>query len=337
MILTLSVLWVSGCKSKDLASLMRLDASQLYLADKYGNKVKVEDGAGFLEVIKGAKATGDIEGVPSETEADYVIISKDEKVYYDADGHHLIYVDKNQKKTVYSGDLSTLISQVSGLPPVVKVRPIRDTEIESWVAELTQTEESAAILFEGSETSSLLVTAGQKPSSGYVLGLEKVSLDSNGVLVLRVRVTAPQGPADAVVTYPSIEMSVEGNPELEVHLVSTAESGEKVEPVRLGRVPKDQRIIALRPERGSLVTEVVQIQGFARLPVDSFSVNVEDGHYVLGTKNAELSRTGGEWRYFDFSMPLSIPSSPNGIVVFGWLDQNNVFQEVAIPVSFGGK
>ncbi len=337
LVLVLVALWVSACGPKDLVSLARVDGSDLYLADKYGNKVKIPDGVDFLKALKGAKAADKPEGAPSETLADYVLISKDQRIYYDVQGKYLIYVDKNQKKTVYTADLADLISGVPGLPPLVKEKAIEDPEVSSWCADLSKVKEPAAILFESQGTSHLLVAAGEKPTAGYTLALEKVSLDPNGVTVLKIRVTAPQGPAADVVSYPILELSVAGNPEIEVQLVSATKSGESVEHVRFARVSKDQKIIALRPERGSLVTEVVQMAGFAWLPVNSFSVSVEDGHYVLGTKTVVLSKADSQWRHFEFSMGLQPASSPNGMVTFSWKNSDGTAEEVLVPVSFGGK
>jgi hypothetical protein len=337
LVLVLVAFLVSACGPKDLVSLARVDGSELYLADKYGNKVRIADGTGFLQALKKAKAVSNPEDAPSETMADYILISNDQKIYYDALGKYLIYVDKNQKKNVYTGDLTDLISSVPGLPPLVKEKSIEDPEVSSWLADFSKTEEASAILFEDEGDSSLLVTAGEKPTAGYALALEKVSLDPSGVVVLKIRVTAPQGPATGTLSYPILELTVAGNPEIEVQLVSATKSGESIEHVRLARARKDQKIIALRPERGSLVTEVVQMAGFAKLPMDSFSVSVEDGHNVLGTKTIVLSGNDSQWRHFEFSMGLQPASSPNGTVVFSWKNDDGTTEELFVPISFGGK
>lgn len=332
----LIALALPACKSKDLVSLAGIDASDLYLADKYGNKVRISDGVDFLKALEAAKRLDDPDVAKSETEADYVFISQDQKVYYETEGKHLIFVDKNQKKTVYSGDLGTLIAKVPGLPPLVKVRPIDGLEGKSWTTELSRAKEPAAMLFQSGTSCGLLVSAGERPSGGYTMDLEKVSLDPSGLTVIKIRLTAPLGPATVGVDHPKLELWVDGNPEIAVQMVAATKDGEKVEHVSLARVVPEQNVIAVRPERGSLVTEVVKMAGFARSTVDSFVVEVEDGHYVLGKKTVRITENESDWRYFEFTMDLQPASSPNGMVIFSRPGGAGL-TELLIPVSFGGK
>lgn len=103
-------------RGQNLVSLAGMDKHDLYVGDRYGNRVKIEDPQDFLAAFKAAKAVKDPKDVRSEVEAEYVFYSGDSKIYYDAQGKYLILVDKG-KKTVYSANMDALLAKVSGLPP----------------------------------------------------------------------------------------------------------------------------------------------------------------------------------------------------------------------------
>ncbi len=338
MVLALLVAFLSGCSPKDLVALAGIDKSDIWVADRFGNKVKVEDSASLVEAIKNAKSVKDPASARKETEAEYVITSKDAKVYYDSRGKYLIYVDKNQKKSVYSADLSALLAGIKGLAPDIHWGHDLSSEVSPWFEELSVVERPAAILVKSGESSVIMVAAGQKRTGGYSMILEQAKVTGTGRLALTVRVKSPGGPADSALTYPYLEIEIPGEIEADISLVTSTDEGDKIEHVGLATVEKGQNIILVWPERGSLLTERVTMYGFARPPLTGFTVEVEDGHNILGKIVAAVREGAVNWGYFEFEMDLKPATSPHGMIICVTVaDDGSRLEEVMVPVAFGGK
>jgi len=341
-LLVAALIWVVavsliGCGAKDLVSLADIGKGDLFVGDRFGNKVKIEDPADFIKAFKEAKLVKDAKDAKSETEADYVFYSGDKKVYYEAKGMYLIYVDKGGKKHVYSADLAQLLSEVEGLPPVL-TQGFQDQEIGSWLDELAKITEPSAILFDTGDEPILVVMAGEKPTAGYELNLEDVTI-SNGVLTVHVRLVPPSETAAQVLSYPYAGFTLSKKADVEVRMIYTGKDGDEVIHVPVAQVEKGQNIILLKPERGSILTERVKMVGFARVHEGTFSVEVEDGHNVLGIKSVTASKSAPEWGYFEFWMDLEQPTSPYGMIIFvtqSAQDGSRV-EELMVPIGFGGK
>ncbi|HHW26062.1 MAG TPA: protease complex subunit PrcB family protein [Firmicutes bacterium] len=336
--LALLTVLLSACKAKDIVALAGLDKSGLRVGDRFGNKVSVPNAEEFLAAMKEAKVVSkpNPEDVKPETLADYIFTSGEGKVYYDYDGKYLIHVDKNQKKTVYSCDLTSLLEGVPGLPPRISVGLNQDSSISPMLAELSKVKMPSAALFEAPGKSVLMVAAGEKPTGGYVMSLDGVTY-TNGTLIVKVRLTNPANPTDTVLSYPYIELGIYGQPDVEVQLISQGSSGDKVEHVSLGRVAQGQNVIMLHPERGALLTERVRITGFARVPDGTFTIEVQDANYILGKKTVNVTERAPDWGYFEFDMDLISASSANGLVVIYRTEGGRRVEELIVPVSFGGK
>jgi hypothetical protein len=334
--LVLSAAFLTACGTKDVVSLARLDKSGLTVSDRFGNKAPISDAEDFLAAMKTAKTVSKPEGVKSETEADYIFTSGEGRVYYDYEGKFLIFVDKSQKKTVYSCDLAALLEGVSGLPPRIAVGQNQDSSVSPMFSELSKVKVPSAALFDASGKSVLMVAAGEKPTEGYLMSLDGVTY-SNGTMIFKVRLTDPANPTATGPSYPYLEIGIYGNPIVEVQFISKGSSGDKVEHVSLARVAEGQNVIMLHPERGSLLTERIRVNGFARLPDGKFTIEVEDGHYILGKKTVTVTEKAPDWGYFEVDMDLLTASSANGMILIYRTEGGQRIEELLVPVSFGGK
>jgi len=326
-----------GCGAKDLASLAGVAKNDFYVGDRFGNKVKIENPEDFITALKSAKAVKDPKDVKSETEAEYVLYSEDQRIYYDAQGKYLIYLDKGGKKHVYSADLAALLGQINELPPVVS-SGFKNDEVSAWLSSFSKVKEPAAILFDLGNQVILAVFGGEKPNAGYSLKLENVSLP-NGVLTLDIRLTPPKQGAAQVISYPYAAFTLSKKAEVDVRLVSAGQGGDQVVHVPVAQVASGQNVILLHPERGAILTERVKMSGFARVPEGAFTVEVEDGHNVLGKKAVTAAKGAPEWGYFEFWIDLEQATSPYGTIIFvtkSPKDGSRV-EELKVPVSFGGK
>jgi hypothetical protein len=334
-VLAMSLL-VTGCGAKDLVSVAGLDKADLYVGDRFGNKVKIETPEEFLKAFKAAKAVKEPNDLRSETEAEYVFYSGDKKVYYDALGKYLVFVEKGKKK-VYSADLGTLLGTVEQLPPAVTAG-FSDTELLEWLKDMSQVKDPAAMLFDRGGQIVLAIMGGQRPTDGYQIELERVSLQA-GSLDLAVRLVPPQGDANDVISYPCAGFTLSKKADITVTMIVPSESGEEIIHVPLANVEEGQNIIFLRPERGSILTERVKMVGFARVFEASFTVEVEDGHNVLGIQQVTASQGGPGWGYFEFWMDLEPATSPFGTIIgvtYSAKDGSRI-EEVKVPIGFGGK
>lgn len=333
-LLVLSI-FATGCGGKDLVSLAGMDKHDLYVGDRYGNRVKIEDPQDFLAAFKAAKAVKDPKDVRSEVEAEYVFYSGDSKIYYDAQGKYLMFIEKG-KKSVYSANIDTLLAQVSGLPPVI-TPGFQDEEIAGWLKTLAQVEQPVALLFERGDQAILAVLAGQRPQGEYNMNLENVSY-SNGELTVDVRLVPTEGSGETV-AYPVGSFTLSKHADVNVRLIETGASGDDLTRVPVSVVEEGQNIILLRPERGSILTERVRMTGFARVFEASFIVEVEDGHNVLGIKQVMASEGAPGWGRFDFWMDLESATSPYGTIIFVTYSakDGSRIEELKVPVGFGGK
>ncbi len=331
-------LFATGCGTKDLVSLAGLENEDLYVGDHYGNKVKIENPEEFLEAFKAAKAAKDPKEARSEIEAEYVFYSGDSKIYYDAQGKYLIFVDKG-KKTVYSVDagIDALLEKVEQLPPVVTFG-CSDDQLSELLKELSEIRESAALLFDCGDKAVLAVMAGEKPSDGYQMNLEKVSSQA-GNLAIDVRLIPCKEDSDDVVTYPSAVFTLSKKTDVDVRLIIPGTSGDELLHVPVSTVEEGQNIILLWPERGSILTERVKMTGFARVPEANFIVEVEDGHNVLGIKQVTASQEAPGWGYFEFWIDLEPATSPYGTIIFATQSakDGSTVEELMVPIGFGGK
>lgn len=333
-LLVLSI-FATGCGGKDLVSLAGMDKHDLYVGDRYGNRVKIEDPQDFLAAFKAAKAVKDPKDVRSEVEAEYVFYSGDSKIYYDAQGKYLILVDKG-KKTVYSANMDALLAKVSGLPPGL-TPGIEDEEVSDWIETMAEVDRPAALLFRRGDQAILVVLGGQRPKDGYKMNLENVSYSGNE-LTVDIRIVPPEAGAD-VVSYPVAAFTLSKYADVNVRLIEPGSGGEDLISVPVSVVEEGQNIILLWPERGAILTERVRMTGFARVFEASFIVEVEDGHNVLGIKQVTASEGAPGWGRFDFWMDLEPATSPYGTIIFvtySAKDGSRV-EELKVPVGFGGK
>lgn len=329
---------LSACGSKDLVSLARLDRSELFVRDKFGNQVKVPNPDDFLKVLKGAKKIADPKDDGTAVKTGYVFFTAQSTVYYDDDGKYLVYTGPNQKRQVYQADLSDLVSKLPGLPPKIAVGKDLDAKLSSGFETMSRVTEPWALSFESEAKQVVMVAAGQKPSAGYTMELEKASLNQDGTLALTVRVSPPAGAAATVMTYPYLEIVVQGSAELDVRMVSASSGGDKTEHVGLTGVKGGQSVIPMRPERGSLVTERVRVTGFVKASSEPTGVEiaVEDGHDVLGAKTVSAPAASSGWSFFEADMDLKMATNPYGAVVLR-ATIDGASHEVTVPVSFSGK
>lgn len=331
-------LFVTGCGAKGLVSIAGLDKADLdlYVGDRYGNKIKIENPEEFLKAFESAKAVKTPKDLKSETEAEYVFYSGDKKVYYDARGKYLMFVDKSTKH-VYSADMDALIGQIQELPPAVSAG-FSDEELAGWLNNLSKVKEPAAILFDRGDRVILVVMAGERPTDGYRLDLDNVSLQA-GNLAIDVRLVPPEESAAQVVSYPYEGFTLSKKADMSVRLIVPGKSGDEVIHAPLATVEQDQNIILLRPERGSILTERVKMVGFASVFEATFIIEVEDGHNVLGIQQATASQSAPGWGYFEFWMDLEPATSPYGTIIgvtYSAKDGSRI-EELKVPVGFGGK
>lgn len=338
LLITLAVvLLLSGCSGKDIVSLSRISKENLTVSDRYGNSVRVPNGDDFINAMKKAQPVSD--GRSSDPgQADYVISSGSTQVYYNSRDKVLIFVDTNQKKTLYSADLDSLLSRIPGLVPRLSVGPSSELRAVIDPEELAKVPEPAAAVFKLADKSIVFVSAGQRPTGGYALRLEKATV-SNNMLVLTVRLSEPNGPVTQVVTYPYIEIATPPGLDIEVRLVSVSSGAEQVQRLGTGSVSPGQNIILFKPERGALLTESVRMFGYAKVSSNQFGVEIEDGHYVLGTATVRVTPGQSGWGYFDFRMNISPATNPYGAVIFTTRSpkDGSRVEELLVPVAFGGK
>ncbi len=336
IVLGLSV-FAAGCSSKDLVSLAKLDKGELEVGDRYGNRVRIENAEEFLKEFKSAKSIKDAEDVRSEIEAEYIFYSNENKVYYDALGKYLIYIEKG-KKHVYSADISGLLDELVQLPPFV-VLGSHDEEISEWLHKFSRIERPVSLLFERDDQIVLVVMAGKRDKTGYTMTLENVSfLSSSGEMAVDIRLIEPKV-GDNVTSYPYEEFTLSKKVDVNVRMIESKAEGDDVVHVPVSVVEKGQNVILFRPERGSILTERVKMTGFARLRETNFVVEVEDGHNVLGAKQVTVSKRAPEWDFFEFWMDLEPATSPYGTIIFVTysVKDGSRTEELKVPVGFGGK
>jgi hypothetical protein len=334
------ITFLAGCGPKDLVSLANLSGEDLSISDKYGNTVRLLNADEFINAFKKAEVAPNANAAKSETNADYVFRSGGNKVYYDADGKYLIFVDANQKKTVYSADLSGLIAGVRGLPPTVKEGTNLDPDLSPIFSDISRVKEPVAAQYDLDNKTLLMVAAGEKSTGGYTMKVDDVAVGTDGALVITVRVDEPAGNATQALTYPYLEILIpETNLDVDVRLVTTGPTGDNIEHVNLAVVEPEQNVILFKPERGALLTERVTMFGFARVFEGAFTVEVEDGHYILGRKNVQAEEGAPGWGYFEFTMDLQQASSPHGMIIVSTTSakDGSRVEELIVPVAFGGK
>lgn len=338
-VLVFLALFLTSCGSKDLASVARLDKGDISVRDRFGNQVKVTNPDEFRKVLKEAKKIADPKDQGKTVETDYVVLNDLGMVYYDDDGKYLVYTDGSNKRQVYQGDLSSLISKLAGLPPKISTGKDLDSKISPSFAALSKTSQPWAVSFPSASKQVIMVTAGQVSSAGYVLEIEKAALGQDGTLALTVRLLPPPaGMVAVVVSYPYVEVAVETAAELDIRMVTASAGGEKVDHVPLTKATESQSIIPVRPERGALVLERLHVAGFVKalLGVASIEVEVEDGHNVLGKKTVTAPAAMPEWAYFETDLDIKPPTNPYGAVIYR-ATVGTTAEEVIVPISFSGK
>lgn len=338
-VLVLLAMFAASCGSKNLASVARLDKGEISVRDMFGNQVKVPNPDEFRKALKDAKKVADPKEQGKTTKTDYVILNDLGMVSYDYEGKYLVYTDSSQKRQVYQGDFTSLISKIPGLPPRISAGKDLDSKLSPSFAALSKTSGPWAAAFSSQGKQVIMITAGQVPTAGYVLELEKATLGQDGSLALTVRLIPPSGGAVALVlSYPYVEVAVSGTSELDVRMVTAGSGGDKVEHVALTRVEDEKNIMPVRPERGALVLEYLRVAWFAKAPagIATMEVAVEDGHYVLGKKVVTATAPMADWTYFETELDIQTPTNPYGAVVYrSTVGAETV--EVIVPISFSGK
>jgi hypothetical protein len=334
-LLALSLIF-AGCGAKDLVTLAGLEGADLYVGDRFGNKVKIDGAEEFLKTFKAAKFVKDPKDAKSETEADYVFYSGDKKIYYDANGKYLIFIEDG-KKSVYSADVDQLLSGIENLPPSVSLG-FDDEELSGWLEDLCQVKEPAALMFERDDRAILVVLAGEKPTGGYTINLNNVSVQESGLLV-SVKIVAPKDGALQTITYPYAGFTPNKKTDVLVELTVPGKTGDETVQIPVSRVASGQNIILLKPAEGSILTERVKMAGFARVFEGTFTIEVEDGHNVLGITQVTASKGAPEWGYFELWMDLEPATSPHGaiICVTHSAEDGSRVEELLVPVGFGAK
>lgn len=325
---------LSACRKKDIVALAGLDKGDLYVGDVFGNSAMVGNREDFLAALVAAtRVTSGTEASLDLSKASHTLWSGAEKIHYNWENKHLIYVDKKGNKTVFAADLHSLLLGIASLPPRIVQGPGADPAISAAIADISRVANPSAALFKTSDGASLLVAGGMRPTAGYQVTLDGAKVGADGTVQVTARLVAPKGPADVVITHPYLELSLAKFVDVEVTLI-TPGSPDLVERLPLAVVLPDQEIIVYKPDRGSLLTERIRVYGFAKRDLGSFTIAIEDGHDVLGRK--EVSLTGSTediWAYFDFEMDLRRATSPSGMVDFSKGGETLA----RIPVSFGGK
>lgn len=334
-------LLLSGCAQKDLVSLAKLTGKDFTLEDRYGNTVNLLDAEEFLAAMKGAKIAPNPKDAKSEVLADYVLIMDGTRIYYDQDGKFLVYVGPNQKKTVYSADLDALLSKIDSLAPSVREGVDLVPDLSSIVSRISKIKEPAAAKFDLGDQTLLMVASGEKSTGGYTMELDDLSVGTDGSYIVTVRLKAPKegDEVTTALTYPYLEvLFADTDLDLDVRLVTSTASGDKVEHVSLAQVKPGQNVILFKPERGALLTERVSMFGFASIFEGNFDIEVEDGHYILGRKNVQ-TEGAPKWGYFEFTMDVGQASSPHGMVIVSSTSSKDGsrIEELIVPVAFGGK
>ncbi len=108
----------------------------------------------------------------------------------------------------------------------------------------------------------LVVVAGEKPTNGYSMSLEHVTVEESGIVV-SVRLVPPQGQQSQVVTYPYVGFTISKKADLSVELIVPGKTGDQIFKLPVAHVSPDQRVILLKPAQGSILTESVKMAGFA--------------------------------------------------------------------------
>ena len=326
---------LSGCKAKDIVSLSGIGKNDFYVGDRFGNKVKVDNGEEYLDILRQAGAAKDLSD-KEPGEAEYFVESGGVRIYYDSQAKTAIYIDKNQKRHVYAADLDSLISKVTGLPPSI-VMGTTDSQINAWMKDLSKVIEPTAMVFEKGEEIIVAVMAGEKSTSGNQLLLDKVSMTS-GVLKLDIRLQVPQTPSSLEPEHPYIVMTVAKDVETDIRLVHRGATGDQLVHVPVTRASQSQKVILARPEKGALLTERVRLSGFAADTIGSLTVEVEDGHDILGKMEVILTQGTAGWNSFDFYIDLQPATNSFGTIIFVTTGTGgSQTEELLVPVSFGGK
>jgi len=330
---------LAGCGSKNLVSLAKLDKGELKVSDRYGNQVKVANPADFVTAIKGAKQLTDSNSLEwaKPEQASHIFSTGSGNVYYDWENKYLFYVDGG-KKTVYSADLQQLLLAIPDLPPRITVGPGNDPKITGSFADLAKVKQPSAALFKSGTKGLLMVAAGEQPSGGYTMSLEKAQINKDGSLALTVRVKSPGGGASTGLSYPYLEISIAKYMGVDVRVVTNSAGRDVEEHASTAVVQPDGNVVLFEPERGDLLTERFQVFGFARLPANqSLTFEVSDAKGVLGSKTVTLSKQAPDWGYFDVLMDRKQSTQSSGTVVVKRNSAGKITQELEVPVSFGGK
>ncbi|MGE5580090.1 MAG: protease complex subunit PrcB family protein [Bacillota bacterium] len=333
-VLVLLTLFAVSCGGKNLVSLAKLDKGDIAVRDRFGNQVTVSNPEAFRKALKEAKKVADPKDQGGTTRADYVIVGDSGMVAYDWDGQYLVYTDGQNKRQVFKGDLSSLISDLAGLPPRIVTGKDLDVTLSPAFAELAKTSDPWAAAFSSQGKQLLMITAGKVSSAGFSIELEKAEVGQDGTLALTVRLNSPKGGSATVTSYPYLEVAVEGNQEIDVRMIRLGTSGERVEHVGLTKIESGQKILPVRPERGSLVLERLTVAGFVK-GGGSVDVAVEDGYNVLGRKTVSASGEG-QWVYFESGLDIALPSNSHGKVYFSATVDGET-AEVEVPIAFSGK
>jgi hypothetical protein len=332
---------VSACKPKDIVSLAKLDKGDLYVGDEFGNTVMVGNPADFLSALKKAERVKDsaVAGSVDLAQSSHTIWSGQEKVYYDWENKLAVVVDAKGQKTAFSVDIQDLLLGVGGLPPRITIGPGNDPAVSGSFSDISRVDVPSAAVFRSGDKAIVMVAAGKRPTGGNTMSLEDARVGSGGAVELTVRLDAPSGGADDVITYPYLELSLARYAEVQVTLISTVDGREKAERVNLAVVEPGQQIVVFKPDRGSLLTERVQMYGFADWDLGSFTVTVRDANGVLGSKDVMVTHSlpagapEPAWGAFNFYMDLLRAGSPSGTVEFSKGGQILT----RVTVSFGGK
>ncbi|MEW6524802.1 MAG: Gmad2 immunoglobulin-like domain-containing protein [Bacillota bacterium] len=349
LILVMVLLVTAGCsKPKDILSLAGLNSlAGLTVVDRTNKTTPVADLTAFTEAFK--QATLDPKGKDLNlalVSADYQLIAGGKKFYYFLDKvtgvrGHLVFVDAKNRQHVYFAELDRVIAQLfaSAQPPApgtpdVKVKTGAPTdEIASWARSLAEVKTPVAYLMEHGDETVMIFAAGERPGATYTVEVDEVTRPAK-VFVVNFKVQGPSNPASSAVSYPYTVITFDSK----VDAVARTIEGTQVKEWPVIRMAADQSVVLLQPRAGSLLTERVTLVGKARVTGGDLSVEIEDGHYVLGHASFRASRVAPSWGDFEVRLDLKSPTNMSGSIIFftGSSQLGNRQELLVVPIVFAG-
>ncbi len=274
--------------------------------------------------------------------ADYQLAAQGRKFYYFKTPGRLLYMDAKNRQYVYAAQLDGLLAPLFAVTPPPATTPTvkvstgaPNEEVAALAQVLAEVKSPTAYLLEHGQQTVLVFAAGQKPTAGYKVEVDDIAQPARN-FVVSFRVEAPSGSAATVISYPYAVLTFDAKVEA---VVRTLE-GTQVKEWPVIKVAEGQNVILLQPRSGALLTERVTLVGKARVEGGDLSVQIEDGHYVLGEVSFKVSRAAPAWGDFEVRLDLKAPTNLHGAIIFftGSSAKGTRVEHLLVPVTFtGGK